>query len=64
VVEVAPAITTTLGGLAIDPDGRVAGAVRAAGNDAGGWSTGGYMSGLAAALVLGRRAADAALGAS
>jgi succinate dehydrogenase/fumarate reductase flavoprotein subunit len=64
VVEVAPAITTTLGGLAIDPDGRVAAGVHAAGNDAGGWSTGGYMSGLAAALVLGRRAADAALGAS
>ncbi len=64
VVQVAPAITTTLGGLAIDPDGRVAATVHAAGNDAGGWSTGGYMSGLAAALVLGRRAADAALEAS
>ena len=30
----------------------------AAGVDAGGWSTGGYASGLAAALVLGRIAAE------
>jgi fumarate reductase flavoprotein subunit len=62
-VEVAAAITTTLGGLRVDADGWVADGVHAAGNDAGGWSTGGYMSGLAAALVLGRRAAAAALGA-
>ena len=33
----------------------------AAGADAGGISTGGYASGLAAALVFGRIAADAAL---
>jgi succinate dehydrogenase/fumarate reductase flavoprotein subunit len=30
----------------------------AAGVDAGGWSTGGYASGLAAALVFGRIAAE------
>ena len=35
----------------------------AAGADAGGISTGGYASGLAAALVLGRVATESALGA-
>ena len=61
-VEVAAAITTTLGGLRIDKHGRAAPGVWAAGADAGGVATGGYSSGLAAALVLGRRAAADALG--
>ena len=56
-------ITTTLGGLEIDPSARAADAVFAAGADAGGISTGGYSSGLAAALVFGRIAAESALGA-
>lgn len=60
-VEVLAAITTTLGGLRVDSSGRVAGGVFAAGADAGGFSTDGYSSGLAAALVLGRVAAEAAL---
>lgn len=60
-VEVAAAVTTTLGGLRIDSTGRAAGAVFAAGADAGGISTGGYSSGLAAALVFGRIAAESAL---
>ncbi|HYM64102.1 MAG TPA: FAD-dependent oxidoreductase [Gaiellaceae bacterium] len=60
-VCVVAGITTTTGGLRVDTSGRVAGRVFAAGADAGGVSTGGYSSGLAAALVLGRRAADAAL---
>jgi fumarate reductase flavoprotein subunit len=61
-VEVMAAITTTLGGLAIDPSARAADGVFAAGTDAGGISTGGYASGLAAALVFGRIAAESALG--
>jgi succinate dehydrogenase/fumarate reductase flavoprotein subunit len=61
-VEVAAAITTTLGGLAIDTSARAADGVFAAGADAGGISTGGYASGLAAALVFGRVAAESALG--
>jgi fumarate reductase flavoprotein subunit len=60
-VDVVASITTTTGGLRVDTRGRVAGSTFAAGTDAGGISTGGYSSGLAAALVLGRRAADAAL---
>jgi succinate dehydrogenase/fumarate reductase flavoprotein subunit len=60
-VEVVAAITTTLGGLRIDTSGRVADGVFAAGTDAGGISAGGYSSGLAAAVVLGRVAAEAAL---
>lgn len=60
-VDVVAGITTTTGGLSVDTSGRVAGSVFAAGTDAGGISTGGYSSGLASALVLGRRAADAAL---
>ena len=62
-VEVAAAITTTLGGLRIDEHARAAGEVFAAGADAGGIATGGYASGLAAALVFGRIAAERALGA-
>jgi succinate dehydrogenase/fumarate reductase flavoprotein subunit len=62
VVEVVAGITTTLGGLRIDEHGQAAPGVFACGNDAGGIATGGYSSGLAAALVFGRIAADAALG--
>jgi succinate dehydrogenase/fumarate reductase flavoprotein subunit len=61
-VEVAAAITTTLGGLRIDERGQAAPGLFACGADAGGIATGGYASGLAAALVFGRIAADAALG--
>ena len=61
VVEVVAGITTTLGGLRVDPQARVAPGVFAAGADAGGFATGGYASGLAAALVFGRIAAEAAL---
>jgi fumarate reductase flavoprotein subunit len=60
-VAVRAGITTTVGGLAIDPSCRVADAVFAAGADAGGVMAGGYSSGLAAALVLGRLAAEEAL---
>jgi succinate dehydrogenase/fumarate reductase flavoprotein subunit len=68
-VEVAAAITQTLGGLRVDVDGRVLRAdgsavdgLWAAGGDVGGIATGGYMSNLAAALVIGKRAAESALG--
>ena len=60
-VEVRAAVTTTVGGLAVDGACRVADGVHAAGVDAGGVMAGGYSSGLAAALVTGRRAAEAAL---
>jgi fumarate reductase flavoprotein subunit len=61
VVPVVAAITTTLGGLRIDERARAADGVFAAGTDAGGIATGGYASGLAAALVFGRIAAETAL---
>jgi succinate dehydrogenase/fumarate reductase flavoprotein subunit len=61
-VETVAGITTTLGGLAIDEHARAADDVHACGADAGGIATGGYASGLAAALVFGRIAARAALG--
>jgi fumarate reductase flavoprotein subunit len=61
-VETVAGVTTTLGGLAIDRHARVAGNLYACGADAGGIATGGYASGLAAALVFGRIAARAALG--
>jgi succinate dehydrogenase/fumarate reductase flavoprotein subunit len=61
-VETVAGVTTTLGGLAIDEHARAARDVFACGADAGGIATGGYASGLAAALVLGRIAARAALG--
>ena len=63
-VRVAPGITHTIGGLRIDEQARVDGVegLFAAGADVGGISTGGYASGLAAALVLGRIAAASALG--
>jgi succinate dehydrogenase/fumarate reductase flavoprotein subunit len=63
-VETVAGITTTLGGLAIDTAARAAPGVYACGADAGGLATGGYASGLAAALVFGRIAARAALGES
>jgi hypothetical protein len=61
-VETVAGVTSTLGGLEIDENARVAGGVFACGADAGGIATGGYASGLGAALVLGRIAARAALG--
>jgi hypothetical protein len=60
-VDVVAGITTTLGGLRVDRSAHVTGHVWAAGGDVGGIATGGYASGLAAALVLGRIAAAAAL---
>lgn len=62
-VRVSPGITHTIGGLRIDEQARVAGTdgLFAAGADVGGISTGGYASGLAAALVFGRIAAESAL---
>ena len=60
-VRVKPGITHTIGGLRIDERARVADGLYAAGADAGGISTGGYASGLAAALVFGRIAAVSAL---
>jgi fumarate reductase flavoprotein subunit len=64
-VHVVAAVTHTIGGLVIDERARVLGqagsaieGLYAAGVDAGGWSNGGYASGLAAALVLGRIAAE------
>jgi FAD binding domain/NAD(P)-binding Rossmann-like domain len=66
-VRVAPGITHTIGGLAIDErarvvreDGSPIEGLFAAGADVGGISTGGYASGLAAALVFGRIAAESA----
>jgi succinate dehydrogenase/fumarate reductase flavoprotein subunit len=68
-VETVAGVTTTLGGLAIDQSACVLGeggkpveGVFACGADAGGIATGGYASGLAAALVFGRIAARSALG--
>jgi succinate dehydrogenase/fumarate reductase flavoprotein subunit len=61
-VETVAGVTTTLGGLSIDEQVLAAPGVFACGADAGGVATGGYASGLAAALVLGRRAAVDALG--
>jgi len=62
-VRVKPGITHTIGGLRIDEQARVIGTdgLFAAGADAGGISTGGYASGLAAALVFGRIAAETAV---
>jgi succinate dehydrogenase/fumarate reductase flavoprotein subunit len=62
-VLVQASVTQTLGGLLVDSRSRVVGAENlfAAGADAGGIATGGYSSGLAAALVFGRIAAEEAL---
>ena len=61
-VETVAGITTTLGGVRVDEHARAAPGVFACGGDIGGIATGGYASGLAAALVFGRIAARAALG--
>jgi fumarate reductase flavoprotein subunit len=61
IVECVAGITTTLGGLRVDAEALAAPRVYAAGQDAGGIATGGYASGLATALVLGRVAAESAL---
>jgi len=68
-VEVAPAITHTIGGLAVDggcrvlsrAGGRALPGLYAAGVEVGGVSVGGYTSGLASALVFGGVAAESAL---
>jgi hypothetical protein len=62
-VLVQASVTQTLGGIRIDERARVVGVERlyAAGADTGGVATGGYSSGLAAALVFGRIAAEEAL---
>lgn len=67
-VLVQAAVTQTLGGLTIDErarvlreDGSVVEGLYAAGADVGGISNGGWSSGLAAALVFGRIAAEEAL---
>jgi fumarate reductase flavoprotein subunit len=62
-VLVQASVTQTLGGLRIDERARVVGSdgLCAAGADVGGISGGGYSSGLAAALVFGRIAAETAL---
>jgi succinate dehydrogenase/fumarate reductase flavoprotein subunit len=68
-VRVRAAVTHTIGGVVVDKHARVLrekgtpiDGLYAAGVDAGGWSTGGYASGLAAALVLGLVAASSARG--
>jgi succinate dehydrogenase/fumarate reductase flavoprotein subunit len=61
VVEVVAGITATIGGLRAGTDCQVAENLFACGADIGGISTGGYMSGLAGALVMGRIAAESAL---
>jgi succinate dehydrogenase/fumarate reductase flavoprotein subunit len=62
-VLVQASVTQTLGGIHIDERARVLGVegLYAAGADVGGISGGGYSSGLAAALVFGRIAAETAL---
>jgi succinate dehydrogenase/fumarate reductase flavoprotein subunit len=60
-VETVAGVTSTLGGLEIDRRARAAPGVYVAGDDAAGIATGGYASGLAAALVFGRIAARSAL---
>jgi succinate dehydrogenase/fumarate reductase flavoprotein subunit len=60
-VLVRAAVTQTLGGIRVDADARAADGLLAAGADVGGISTGGWSSGLAAALVLGLVAAESAL---
>ena len=68
-VKVAPSITHTVGGLAVDvgcrvlrnTDERPIPGLYAAGVEVGGVSAGGYTSGLASALVFGRTAAESAV---
>jgi succinate dehydrogenase/fumarate reductase flavoprotein subunit len=61
-VRVKPGITHTIGGLRVDERAQAAPRLFAAGADVGGIATGGYASGLAAALVLAQIAAESALG--
>ena len=60
-VLVGAGITQTIGGLRVDARARAADGVWACGADVGGVATGGYMSGLAGALVLGLTAVEDAL---
>jgi succinate dehydrogenase/fumarate reductase flavoprotein subunit len=67
-VRVSPGITHTIGGVRVDDRARVlddadrpVDGLFAAGADVGGISAGGYASGLAAALVFGRIAAESVL---
>jgi fumarate reductase flavoprotein subunit len=68
-VKVAPSITHTVGGLAVDErcrvlreaDERPIPGLYAAGVEVGGVSVGGYTSGLASALAFGRTAAESAI---
>ncbi len=66
-MHVTASVTHTIGGLVVDRDARVlddegtpVDGLYAAGVDVGGIATGGYSSGLAAALVLGCVAAESA----
>jgi fumarate reductase flavoprotein subunit len=61
-LHVAAAVTHTQGGIKVGLDASVEGVegLFAAGADVGGISTDGYSSGLAAALVFGRKAAESA----
>ena len=61
-VETVAGVTASLGGLVVDERAQAAPGVFACGGDVGGISTGGWSSGLGAALVLGRAAAESALG--
>jgi succinate dehydrogenase/fumarate reductase flavoprotein subunit len=61
-IEVVAGITATLGGIRVGRHGRAADGLWAAGADVGGISTGGWASSLASALVLGRAAAEDAVG--
>jgi succinate dehydrogenase/fumarate reductase flavoprotein subunit len=61
-VGIVAGITATLGGIRVDARGRAADGLWAAGADVGGISTGGWASSLASALVLGRAAAEDAVG--
>jgi succinate dehydrogenase/fumarate reductase flavoprotein subunit len=61
-VETVAGVTATLGGLRIDERACAAPGLFACGDDAGGIATDGWASGLAAALVFGRIAAESALG--
>jgi succinate dehydrogenase/fumarate reductase flavoprotein subunit len=68
-VKVAPSITHTIGGLAVDAgcrvlrrtDKRPIPGLHAAGVEVGGVSVGGYTSGLASALVFGNTAAESSV---
>ncbi len=61
-VLVRAGVTQTLGGVRVDERARAAEGLYVAGADVGGISTGGWSSGLATALVLGRIAAESAVG--